>query len=71
MLSNDLKKGDRIVLTNGWKATIMDNLRGNTRMAEVEGFVTEIGSIYVWDIEGVELTPKQVKAQSTVKAMGF
>jgi hypothetical protein len=71
MLSNDLKKGDRIVLKNGWSATIWDNMRGNIRMAEVEGFVTELGSIYVWDIEGVDLTPKQVRAQSAVKAAGF
>jgi len=68
MLSNDLKKGDRVRLTNGWKATIADNLRGNTRMATVEGYVTETGSIYVWDIVGVELTPKQIKARDTVKA---
>jgi hypothetical protein len=52
MLSNDLKKGDRVVLHNGWKATIEDNLKGNIRMATVEGFVAEIGSIYAWDIKG-------------------
>ena len=83
MLSNDLKKGDRVVLHNGWKATIEDNKKGNTRMATVEGFATEIGSIYAWDIKGkvdfqsgnildtIELTAKQSKAKAAVNAWGF
>jgi hypothetical protein len=52
MKSNDLKKGDRIVLLNGWEATIEDNKKGNIRMATVEGFVTEMGSIYMHDVRG-------------------
>ena len=81
MKSNSLKKEDRILLNNGWYATIKDNMRGNIRLAEVEGFYTEIGSIYVWDIAGfinsdnmlieLELTPKQIKDRGIVKAMGF
>jgi fatty acid desaturase len=69
--ANDLKKGDRVQLQNGWRATIMDSKKGTIRFAEVEGFVTELGSIYIWDIVGVELTPKQVKARDRVKAAGF
>jgi hypothetical protein len=49
--TNDLKKGDRVQLRNGWLATIEDNLKGNTRMATVEGSVTEIGSVYSHDIK--------------------
>tara|TARA_Y100000310_G_scaffold342139_1_gene443948 strand:+ start:1900 stop:2115 length:216 start_codon:yes stop_codon:yes gene_type:complete len=71
MLSNDLKKGDKVVLANGWNATIEDNKRGNTRLATVKGFVTEMGSVYVWDIQGIKLTAKQTKARNAVKAMGF
>jgi len=56
MLSKDIKKGMRIVLENGWYATMKDNGRGTTRMAEVEGFYTEIGSIYSHDIVAA-LTP--------------
>ncbi len=32
--SNDLKKGAVVKLKNGWLATIQDNLKGNTRMAQ-------------------------------------
>ena len=54
MKTNDIKKGMRIKLANGWYATMMDNKRGNIRMAEVEGIYTEIGSIYAHDIISVE-----------------
>jgi len=50
MTTNELKKGTRIHLKNGWYATLMDNKKGTIRMAEVEGFYTEIGSIYAHDI---------------------
>ena len=48
--TNDLKKGTRVLLANGWYATLADNAKGNTRMATVEGFVTETGSVYAHDI---------------------
>lgn len=50
MKTNDLKKGARIRLRNGWLATIADNMRGNTRLATVEGDFTETGSVYAHDI---------------------
>jgi hypothetical protein len=50
ILSNDLKKGDYVLLVNGWQAKIEDNKRGNTRLATVYGTYTEMGSIYVHDI---------------------
>jgi len=87
MLSNDLKKGDRVVLHNGWRATIEDNKKGNIRMATVHGYETEMGSIYIWDIRGrlpatiqpghfvelepIELTKAQLKAKTAVNAYGF
>jgi hypothetical protein len=49
MLTNDIKSGAKIVLRNGWKATVKDNKKGNIRVCEVEGYFTEIGSTYVWD----------------------
>lgn len=68
--TNCIKKGWKIKLANGWNGTMMDNLKGNTRMAEIEGYYTEIGSVYSWDIiaasqDGVtwskiELTPAQI-----------
>lgn len=76
MKTNDLKKGARILLANGWYATMADNACGNTRMAEVEGFYTEIGSVYSHDIaravnaagqwENVQHTPAQSKLRTQV-----
>lgn len=80
ILSNDIKKGDLIRETNGWYGEIIDNLRGNTRCANIHGDCTEAGSIYVWDIAEVckgglvyhiKLTDKQKKARKMVSAMGF
>lgn len=75
--TNDLKKGDRVQLRNGWYATVQDNLKGNTRCLLVEGFSTEMGSVYAHDIvlkinesginEPIEHTPAQTKLRETVK----
>lgn len=48
--TNDLKTGTRIRLRNGWNGTLKDNKKGNTRIAEVEGFCKVTGSIYSHDI---------------------
>ena len=50
--TNKLKKGTRVVLRNGWEAVLEDNKRGSIRRATVEGFYTEMGSIYAHDIAG-------------------
>lgn len=87
MKTNDLKKGDRVQLRNGWYATVADNMKGNTRMATVEGFVTETGSVYAHDIVQalvapygaeveetwmrIEHTPAQIKLRKTVEGMGL
>ncbi len=85
MKTNDLKKGARVRLENGWYATIADNLKGTIRMATVEGFETETGSVYAHDISFarvagvgsrptwaiIEHTPAQVKLRETIKQMGF
>ena len=70
MLANDMKKRTKVIQTNGWHATIMDNKKGIIRLAEVDGFVKEIGSIYIDDIdmvltengwENIEFSPSQKK----------
>lgn len=78
MLANELRKGTRVVLRNGWHATMADNARGNIRMATVEGVYTETGSVYAHDIacveatgEPVTLSPAQSKAAARIKAAGF
>ena len=79
MFTNDLKKGTRIYLRNGWEATLIDNKKGNTRLADVEGFCQEMGSVYSHDImryqdvEGnwhdVEHTDKQKQCRKMVLSM--
>lgn len=79
MKTNELKKGARVRLANGWEADIADNMKGNTRMAKVYGYATEIGSVYSHDIthvrnaanewDAIEHTPAQIKLRRTVAAI--
>lgn len=82
MKTNDLKKGTRVMLRNGWEADLWDNMRGNTRVANVYGFCEEAGSVYAHDIvaykdadgvwhEDIEYTPAQKKLKEQVAAFGF
>lgn len=78
--TNDLKKGVRVRLANGWYATIADNTRGDVRTATVEGVVTETGGIYSHDIVEAEIggywvpvshTANQLKMRQRVTTFGF
>lgn len=74
MVTNDLRKGDRVLLANGWYAVILDNKRGNIRLAKVEGLYTEVGSIYGHDIKclvtsGGTVPMEYTKAQDKARAM--
>jgi len=80
MTTNDIKKGMRIKLANGWYATMMDNKRGNIRLAEVEGLYTEMGSIYAHDIiscqdkgvwHTISLTDQQKQTSRAVTELGL
>lgn len=80
MKTNDLKKGDRVNLRNGYGAIIEDNKKGNIRFAKVFGAYTELGSVYAWDIISVlkddkvvaiELTESQIKARKLTTSLGF
>ena len=51
---NDIKKGDIGYLKNGWKFEMMDNKKGNIRMAMVHGDFPERGSSYTHDIAFIE-----------------
>ena len=55
-------------------------MKGNTRVANIHGYFTEAGSIYVWDITSVvkdgklynlKLTDKQVKDKIMVESISF
>ena len=80
MLTNDIKKGTEVQLTNGWYATILDNKKGNIRFAEVRGLYTDLGSVYANDIARVKvgeawvavtLTEAQEKNLQMRKSMGL
>jgi len=51
MKTNDIKKGMVIQLNNGWYGIMADNMRGNTRMVDVDGMFREMGSVYSHDIK--------------------
>lgn len=79
MKTNDLKKGARVQLRNGWFGTVADNAKGNIRMVDVEGIYRETGSVYSHDIlracpqggawELVEHTPAQLKLREQVEGI--
>ena len=50
MKTNDIKKGMVVELRNGWYGIMADNMKGNTRMVDVDGLYREIGSVYSHDI---------------------
>lgn len=74
--TNDIKKGMRVQLRGtGWYGTMADNMKGNTRVVDVEGIFHEMGSVYAHDIaralvngkwEAVEYTPAQLKLRKMV-----
>jgi hypothetical protein len=79
--TNDIKKGEVVLLANGWQARIEDNRKGQVRLATVFGTYTDIGSIYASDIrqvqtpsgewESVSITSKQKTLADNRKQWGF
>lgn len=67
--TNDIKKGTRILLNNGWQGTMLDNKKGLTRFAEVEGFCTEMGSVYSHDIRAAFINDEWVRVEHTDKEL--
>ena len=76
---NDIKKGDIGYLKNGWKFEMMDNKKGNIRMAMVHGDFPEMGSIYTHDIAFIEKdgdevpvnASRQEKHTTMIRKLGF
>ena len=50
LTTNSIKKGMGVKLRNGWYGIMADNMRGNTRMVDVDGMYREMGSVYSHDI---------------------
>jgi hypothetical protein len=63
---NDIKKGTIGYLKDtGWKFEMVDNKKGNIRMAKVFGLCTEIGSIYSHDIDYVIIGGQDIKVDAS------
>lgn len=58
--TNQLKKGHWVILRNGWKAEIWDNMKGNTRVCNVYGIFVEAGSVYAHDMIKWGTTPTNI-----------
>lgn len=77
----NIEKGARVKLQSGWLATLKGKPGNKTTvLAEVEGLVTEIGSVYCHEImqvqvggewELVEHTKTQLKLKETLTNAGF
>jgi hypothetical protein len=65
IIPNDIKKGDVGYQKNGWKFEMMDNKKGNIRLAKVYGIYTEIGSIYATDIDFIIRNDQDIKVDSS------
>jgi hypothetical protein len=59
--TDDLKKGTWVQLTNGWFAILMDNEKGQVRLAEVQGEFIEIGYIDASDIAHAKIDDEWVE----------
>ena len=78
---SDVTKGARVELRNGFHATVLDNLvNGQTRLCNVEGIVTEMGSVYSSDMLHVLTptgwlpilhTPKQLAGRKARQQLGW
>ena len=77
MLANDMKKGQLGTLHNGWNFKIEDNKKGVIRMCTVYGAYTEMGSVYIHDmntltmpdgsVEKIEFSDRQQKQIDKIK----
>jgi len=76
MRADQLKKGTRLRMRNGWEAIVVEKCDGNTLIAKVFGDFTETGSIYAHNIVAakvdgnwieVEMTEEQARFYSEVK----
>ena len=50
MKTDELKKGQRVLLRCGWQGTMVDSGKGDTRIVNVEGAYRETGSVYSHDL---------------------
>lgn len=61
--TDQLKKGTRIRLRNGWEAIVVGECNGNSLNAKVYGDFAETGSVYVHNIETAEVNGEWVDVE--------
>ena len=83
MKTNDVKKGMKVVCTDGRVVRVRDNKRGISReVVVVMGGYPDIGAMYVWPWKSVysedgdklgtiELTDKQKAQKMRINELGF
>ncbi len=59
--TDEIKKGMRVRMRNGWEAVIVKEGKGNTLTAKVFGDFTETGNIYAHDIVAAEVNGKWIE----------
>lgn len=69
--AEQLKKGMRVRLQNGWEADVTKKCDGNTLVATVFGDSTETGSIYVQDVAAAMIDGKWVNVEMTEEQSQF
>jgi hypothetical protein len=69
ILTNDIKKGERCRLRNGWEAVMEDDKKGWARVMTVEGDFTEAGSVYAHDIMFVKREEQWLPITHTMKQL--
>ena len=69
--TDQLKKGVRIRLRNGWEAIVVEECNGNTLKAKVFGYFTETGSVYAHDIAETEVNGNWVEVEMTKEQIQF
>ena len=63
--TDQLKKGARVKMRNGWEAIVVEECDGNTLIAKVFGRFTDTGSIYAHNIVATEVDGKWVEVEMT------
>jgi hypothetical protein len=69
--TDQLKKGMRVRLRNGWEALVVQECNGNTLLAKVFGDFTETGSIYAHNVAAAMVDGKWVDVEMTAEQLQF
>lgn len=69
--TDQLKKGARVRMRNGWEAIVVKGCEGNALIAKVFGDFTETGSVYAHDIVAAEVDGKWVEVEMTEEQSRF